>query len=70
MIFYGLNHADSLAFPAIFLLCRFGTGGLVVIMVAANPIVFYVENAAMAFGIGSFFARALSSAVPIVAILD
>jgi hypothetical protein len=27
MLSYGLNHTESLAFPAIFLLCRFATGG-------------------------------------------
>ncbi len=70
MLYYGLSHTDSIAFPAIFLLCRFGTGGVYVIMVAANARIFYVENAATAFGFGSFFARLVSVAVPLVAVIS
>ena len=70
MLLYGLSHADSIAFPAIFLLCRFGTGGVYVIMIAANARIFYVENAATAFGFASFFGRLVSVAVPLVAVIS
>ena len=43
--------------------------GAYVIMIASNAKIFNVEVAATAFGIGSFFARLISSAVPLVAIL-
>ena len=70
MLIHGLAHTDSIAFPAIFLLCRFGTGGVYVIMIAANARIFYVENAATAFGFASFFARLACTACPLVAIIS
>ena len=70
MIFYGLSHTDSLAFPAIYSLCRFGTCGVYVIMIAANARIFYVENAASAFGFGSFFTQLACTAAPLVAIIS
>ncbi len=69
MLFYGLQHTDSLAFPAIFFLCRLGAHANFVVVIASNARIFHVESAATAFGFSSFFTRLISSAVPIVAIM-
>ena len=43
LLTYGLDHPDSIAFPIFFLICRFGVGGAVLIVVAANSRIFDIE---------------------------
>jgi len=66
MLTYGLHHTDSIAFPIIFLVCRFGVAGVYILFIAANARIFDVEKSATAFGLGSFFARMVLSGAPLV----
>ena len=70
MLFYGLKHTDSIAFPIIFLVCRFGVSGINVLYVACNARIFNVETSVTAFGLASFFARMSLSGAPLVATLE
>lgn len=70
MLTYGLNHTDSMAFPIIFLVCRFGVAGVYILFIAANARIFDVEKSATAFGLGSFFARMVLSAAPLVSTME
>ena len=65
MLAYGLEHTDSIAFPIMFLICRFGISGVYILFIAANARIFDVEKSATAFGIGSFFARLILSTAPL-----
>ncbi len=69
MLGYGLQNTESLAFPAIFLLCRLSSNAGFMVVMAANARTFHVESAATAFGFSSFVARFVSTAAPIVAIM-
>ena len=40
MLLYGLQHTDSVAFPIIFLICRFGISGVFLLLVASNARIF------------------------------
>ena len=66
LLTYGLDHTDSIAFPIFFLICRFGVGGAVLIVVAANSRIFDIEQASTAFGLSAFFGRLMLSAAPVV----
>ena len=66
MLTYGLHNTESIAFPIIFLVCRFGVAGVYILFIAANARIFDVEKSATAFGLGSFFARMVLSGAPIV----
>ena len=69
MLLYGLDHAEDIAFPVIFLVCRFGVSGINVLYVACNARIFDVEKSATAFGLGAFFARMILSAAPVISTL-
>ena len=66
MLAYGLGHTEDASFPVIFLVCRFGCAGVYILFIAANSRIFDVERSATAFGLGSFFARMVLSAAPII----
>lgn len=70
MLSYGLDHTDSIAFPIIFLVCRFGVAGVYILFIAANARIFDVEKSATAFGLGSFFARMILSGAPLVSTMS
>jgi len=70
MLTYGLQNPDSIAFPIIFLVCRFGVSGVNVLYVACNARIFDVETSVTAFGLASFFARMSLSGAPLIATLD
>lgn len=69
MLVYGLNHVESVAFPILFLICRFGVSAINVLFTAANARIFDIEKSATAFGLGSFFARMILSTAPVVSTL-
>lgn len=69
MVSYGLANTDNIAFPIIFLICRFGVSGVNVLYVACNARIFDVESSATAFGLAAFFARMSLSGAPLVATL-
>jgi len=69
MVSHGLDHTDTIAFPIIFLVCRFGVSGINVLYVACNARIFDVESSATAFGLAAFFARMSLSGAPLVATL-
>lgn len=70
MLTYGLDNMDSIAFPLIFLICRFGCAGVYILFIAANARIFDVEKSATAFGLGSFFARMILSGAPLVSTMS
>ena len=70
MVIYGLDHPDSISFPIIFLICRFGISGVYILFIAANARIFDVERSATAFGLGSFFARMILSGAPLASTLS
>ena len=70
MLAYGLNNVESIAFPIIFLVCRFGVSGINVLYVACNARIFDVEQSVTAFGLASFFARMSLSGAPLISTLD
>lgn len=70
MLTYGLQNTESLAFPIIFLICRFGVAGVYILFIAANARIFDVEKSATAFGLGSFFARMVLSGAPLVSTMS
>jgi len=70
MVTYGLNNTDTIAFPIIFLICRFGVGGINVLYTACNARIFDVESSATAFGMAALFARMSLSGAPLVATLN
>lgn len=46
MLAYGLAHTDTIAFPILFLLCRFGISGVYILFIAANARIFDTERSA------------------------
>jgi len=70
MLAYGLDRPDSIAFPIIFLFCRFGVSGVQVQMISANSRIFDVEKSSTAFGLCNFFARLILSGAPLVSTLS
>lgn len=70
MVSYGLSNTETIAFPIIFLICRFGVSGINVLYVACNARIFDVESSATAFGMAAFFARMSLSGAPLVATLE
>ena len=70
MLSYGLSHKESIAFPIIFLVCRFGVSGTNVLYVACNARIFDIERSVTAFGLASFFARMSLSGAPLISTLD
>ena len=70
MLTYGLHNTDSVAFPVIFLICRFGVAGVYILFIAANARIFDVEKSATAFGLGSFFARLVLSGAPLASTMQ
>lgn len=69
MLSYGLAHTDTIAFPILFLLCRFGISGVYILFIAANAKIFDTERSASALGLGSFFGRLVLSGAPLASTL-
>lgn len=70
MLSFGLHNTESIWFPVIFLVCRFGVAGVYILFIAANARIFDVEKSATAFGLGSFFARMVLSGAPLVSTMQ
>ena len=66
ILFYGLDHQESLSFPIFFLIAKFGVSCAYSIMVVGNASIFTVKRAATAFGLAAFFARMIQSASPVI----
>ena len=57
IIAYGLDHQESITFPILFLLCKFGLCSGFNMIVVANSTVFEVKRAATALATPMFLAR-------------
>ena len=70
ILFYGLAHQDSLSFPILFLITKFGVSCAYNILIVGNARLFNVEKAATAFGTTSFLARLIQGASPLVSTIE
>ena len=66
MLTYGLQHTDSIAFPIIFVACRFGISGIYIVFMAANARIFPPDKSATAFGCCACVARLVLCGAPLV----
>ena len=70
IIFYGLEHQDSITFPILFLVCKMGSSCCFNLSYAACPRIFEVKRATRVLGVANFFARAFSALAPILSTVE
>ena len=70
ILFFGLNHQDSIIFPILFLLTKMGVGCSYNLSYACMPRLFEVKRASRVLGVANFFARLVSALIPLASTLE
>lgn len=70
ILFFGLEHQDSLIFPLLFLISKIGQSCCFNISYACISKLFEVKRATRVLGVANFFGRGVSAFAPLISTLD
>ena len=70
ILFFGLEHQDSIVFPVLFLLTKLGVGCSYNLSYACMAKLFEVKRATRVLGVANFFARLVSALIPLASTLE